>query len=95
MENLRPYFEYQISYTKTISDFELEQIQYRRVYSGTMIENGDKVLYAFINIKPNEKDENLNNIKMISLLEREIENLSKQFKFYDWYNDAIPILTKK
>lgn len=79
-------FQDQINITPELSDDVLAKVEFKRVWSGKLIESGDRVLYAFL-----KSDETL---LLFIMLERELEELSSIFVFDSMYNETIPILRK-
>ena len=79
-------FNNQIKTSRRITDDIYDQITYKRVWSGEMIQVGDKVLYAFV-FDP--KDDEL---KIFSVVERELPNIEKIFSFVAYKNNTIPVL---
>lgn len=83
---LRDYFKEQIEQFSPITEDILPQIEHRRVWSGKIMGVGDKVLFAFV-FPLNEDD-----IKMIAVLERELDELNPKFQFVGFEKETIPVL---
>lgn len=78
------YFKPQLDTYPKITQGILDKIEYKRVWSGKMIGAGDVVVYAYI------YEKNTDDLKLISFLGRELNELSKDFKFIKM--STIPIL---
>lgn len=87
MNNLREIFQPQIQTNPPITIEILEQVEFKRVWSGRMISVGDRVLYALVEEPQGEV--------IMSLIDSEIEEISTRFEFVDMKNDTLPILKKK
>lgn len=86
---LRDYFKDQIEAHAMLTEDVLSNVEYKRVWSGAMMDVGDKVLYALAFPKGEEDP------KMMSLLERELEDLHKIFDFVRYEKETIPVLKFK
>lgn len=84
---LRNYFLDQIAHNRVITSEVESKISYRRVWSGKLINIGDKVLYAFA-LDPD------NNKLLFSLLESELDELGPIFEFVEMMDETIPILRR-
>ena len=82
-------FEQQLSVTNYITEDVYNQITFRRVWSGEMIQIGDKVVYGFV-FDP--KDDQL---KLASFIDRELGNISNIFDVVGFKNVTIPVLKFK
>lgn len=80
-------FENQIATNPEISEEVIAKVEYKRVWSGELIREGDRILYAFV-IDENER------MLLMSLVEREIPTLSNVFKYHEMHNETVPILKK-
>ena len=86
--HLRDCFADQLRSNAVIT-LEMEsKITYKRVWSGKLINVGDKVLYAFAIV--DDKDP-----RLFSLLESELDELDSRFAFVEYENETIPILRQK
>ena len=83
---LRKYFEYQLDNHPIITTTIYSRIEYKRVWSGNMMEVGDRVLYAYV------KTDNEKTLQFMCLLERELDQLSTIFTFIGKDTDTIPLL---
>lgn len=82
---MRRYFENQISYLPYLTQDVLDRAEFKTVWSGKRMEVGDKILYAFVYVK------NTDDLKFITFLEREINELEKHFRFIELKDDMIPV----
>jgi len=82
-------FNKQIAVYKPITADIYDQITYKRVWSGELMMVGDTVLYAYV-FDP--KDDQ---IKLMSLLDRELGAINNQFDFVAYKNKIIPVLKYK
>lgn len=83
------WFNQQLIAYMPITEDIFDKIIYKRVWSGELMAIGDKVLYAFV-FDP--KDDQL---KLMSLLDREIPNMVNLFDFVGYKNKIIPVLKYK
>jgi hypothetical protein len=95
--NLYNSFKAQIEQAKQIDDETINKIEYKRVWSGELITVGDKPLFAFVIKDVKGEINNPDNLLLILLLERELNNMEHIFKFHSYNEDnpLIPILLKK
>lgn len=84
---LKECFNEQILSNPEISSEVLEKVEYKHVWSGALISEGDRVLYAFVLQEPDK-------LLLASFLERELDSLSSTFVYHDMHNETIPILKK-
>ena len=84
---LKECFSEQIAITPQISENVVGKVEYRHVWSGNLIEIGDRVLYAFV-------DKGNNKLLLASFLERELDSLKSTFTFKEMFNETIPVLNK-
>jgi hypothetical protein len=82
-------FNQQIRAYKAVTADIYDQIMYKRVWSGDMIQVGDKVLYAFV-FDPTDDA-----LKLISVLDRELGLIQNTFDFVAFKNKIIPVLKFK
>lgn len=82
-------FKNQIDYFPELTESALEKVEFKTVWSGKRLQVGDKVLYAYVYI-PNTDD-----LKAITFIERELNELPSKFKFLKFENEdnMIPILS--
>jgi hypothetical protein len=85
---MRKYFENQLKMTPNIPDDILDKAEFIRVWSGKKLQRNDKIVCAYV-LDKNEE------LKAIYFIERELDDLSNNFIFKDWYDDFIPILSFK
>lgn len=85
--NLRECFEAQLLTAPEISAEVLEKVEYKRVWSGELIREGDRVLYAMV-------QHGSDSVLLMSLVERELDTLSNIFVYQEMHNDTIPTLRK-
>lgn len=83
------YFEQQLLINNQITDEVLSQVTFKRVWSGEMIQVGDRVVYAFV-FDP--KDDQL---KLASFVDRELGNIYNTFDLVGYKNVTIPVLKFK
>jgi hypothetical protein len=86
---MRDIFKHQIEQHAKVTEDIFEKINFKRVWSGKMIEIGDRVLFALVFPK-NEDDP-----KIMALLERELDELSSVFEFSHFDKETIPVLKFK
>ena len=84
----RKAFEKQLSYYQPLTADMMDRIEYKRVSSGNMMSTGDVVLYAYV---IDDRDD----IKMMTLLDRELPALSKIYDIVEEGDTGIPLLKKK
>lgn len=83
---LRNYFKQQLDQYKKITSDIYDQITYKRVWSGKMMEVGDTVLHALVYPKGEDDPQ------MIVCLDRELEELNTVFDFVHYEKEMIPVL---
>jgi hypothetical protein len=88
MPTLRDYFVDQINSYKTVTTDVESKITYKRVWSGKLITVGDKVLYGYV-------QDNNGNLKLFSLLERELDELNTLFDFVGMEDETVPVLKRR
>lgn len=86
---MRQYFKTQLDYFPELTEDVLDKAEFKRVWSGKRMEVGDKVVYAYV-YKLNSDE-----LKAISFLERELDELPSKFKFIKLENDIMPIIAFK
>ncbi len=84
---MREYFKFQCDYFPYITEDVLDKIEFKTVWSGKRMGVGDKVVYALVYV-PNTDD-----LKAITFLERELDEIGSRFRFVGYENDHLPILT--
>jgi len=82
-------FEQQIKLYKRVTADIYDQITFKRVWSGDIIQVGDKVLYAYA-FDPED-----DGLKLLSVLERELNMIAKKFDFVGYKDNIIPVLKFK
>jgi hypothetical protein len=85
---IQDYFRSQIDYYPALTSEVLNKAEYKTVWSGKQMTVGDKVLFAFVYVK------NTNDLKAITFLERELDEIATLFNFIRLDKD-IPILSFK
>lgn len=88
MPTLRDYFADQISANRAITPDIENKITYKRVWSGKLIQVGDKVLYAYV-------QDDAGNLRIFQLLERELGEIDKAFDFIEMKDETVPVLRKR
>jgi hypothetical protein len=83
---MREYFKAQLAYYPEITDEVLERAEFKTVWSGKRMQPGDKVVYAYVYLL------NTDDLKAISFLERELDEINTKFKFIKLEDDIMPIL---
>lgn len=80
------HFQFQLENHSIITTELYSNIQYKRVWSGNLMEIGDRVLYAFIRTSDQKT------LQLMCLLERELYQLDTIFTFDGNDDDTIPVL---
>jgi hypothetical protein len=83
---MRQYFKGQIDYYPELTEEVLERVEFKTVWSGKRMQPGDKVVYAYVYLL------NSDDLKAISFLERELDEISSKFRFVKLEDDIMPIL---
>lgn len=78
-------FKPQIDQAKPVTADILKNVEYKRVWSGELIQEGDIVLYAFMQTDDGPR--------LFTLLERELESF-KDYTVIGFENEIIPVLKK-
>ncbi len=86
---IRDFFLPQMDQYPTLTDEVLEHVEFKTVWSGKRMEVGDKVLYALVFIQ------NTDDLKMITFLERELNEVDRRFNYVRYENETIPVLSFK
>ncbi len=86
---MREYFKKQVDYYPKLTQEVLDKVEFKTVWSGNRIMPGDIVVYAYVYLL------NSDELKAITFLERELDNLHSTFKFIKMENDFIPIIAFK
>jgi hypothetical protein len=86
---MREYFKAQLAYYPQITEEILDKVEFKTVWSGKRIQPGDKVVYAYVYLL------NTDDLKAISFLERELDEINTKFKFIKLEDDIMPILAFK
>lgn len=82
-------FNKQIAVYKPITPDIYDHITYKRSWSGELMRVGDTVVYAYV-FDP--KDDQL---KIMQIIDRELNNISNLFDFVGYKNNIIPVLKYK
>jgi hypothetical protein len=83
------YFQNQIQYIPELTEKILERVEFKTVWSGKRMQSGDKVLFAYVYQKGTD------NLKYITFLERELNELDNHFNFVRLDDDILPVLAFK
>lgn len=86
---MREHFKNQIDYYPELTEDVLERAEFKTVWSGKRMQPGDRVVYAYVYLP------NTDNLKAISFLERELDEISNKFRFIRLEDDIMPILAFK
>lgn len=86
---MKEHFINQIQIYPTVVPQILDKIEFKTVWSGKRITVGDRILYAYV------YPLNSNDIKAVTFLERELDELSNKFRFIKYYDDGTPIFVFK
>lgn len=84
---MKDYFKIQIETYPRLTDEVLDRVDFKTVWSGKRMVSGDRVLYALVYV-PNTDD-----LKAITFLERELDEISSRFNFVSFENEGLPILS--
>lgn len=79
-------FKPQLDTYSPVTEEVLKKVEYRRVWSGELINVGDIVLYAFMEDNNGER-------RLFSLLDREVNDFS-DYTVVGFENEIIPVLRK-
>lgn len=83
---LRKYFTFQLENHPIITTDVYSKVEYRRVWSGNMIELGDRVLYAYV------RTADMKTLQLMCILERELNQMDTIFMIDGNPEDTIPVL---
>lgn len=83
---LGKYFLHQLDNHPIITTEIFSKIQYRRVWSGNMMELGDQVLYAYVRTSDQKT------LQLMCVLKRELHQLDAIFMFDGEEGEEIPVL---
>jgi hypothetical protein len=86
---MRQHFKGQLDYYPELTEEVLERAEFKTVWSGKRMQPGDKVVYAYVYLL------NTDDLKAISFLERELDEISSKFRFIKLEDDIMPILAFK
>lgn len=86
---MREHFRAQLNYYPALTEEVLERAEFKTVWSGKRMQPGDKVVYAFVYL-PNTDD-----LKAISFLERELDDIASRFRFLRYEDELMPVLAFK
>ena len=84
---IKDYFKIQIESYPRLTDEVLDRVDFKTVWSGKRMVSGDRVLYDLVYV-PNTDD-----LKAITFLERELDEISSRFNFVSFENEGLPILS--
>ena len=84
-ENFKP----QIDYLPKLTNEVLERAEFKTVWSGKRLQEGDRVLQAYVYVVGTD------DLKSISFVERELHELDTRFNFIAMEQDIIPVLSFK
>jgi hypothetical protein len=86
---MRNYFKEQLDFYPQITEDVLERAEFKTVWSGKRLQVGDKVVYALV------YEINTDDLKAISFVERELDEIGNHFNFIRFENETIPVLSFK
>jgi hypothetical protein len=86
---MKQHFKIQLDYYPTLTKEVLDRAEFKTVWSGKRMQPGDKVVYAYVYLL------NTDELKAVSFLERELDEISSKFKFVKIEDDIMPILIFK
>ena len=86
---MKQYFKAQIDYYPKLTQDVLDRAEFKTVWSGKRMQPGDRVVYAYVYVL------NTDELKAITFLERELDEVSCKFKFIELDDDIMPILAFK
>jgi hypothetical protein len=83
---MRHYFKDQLEYYPTLTQDIIDRAEYKTVWSGNRLQDGDKIVYAYV------YKLNTNDLNVISFLERELDNLGSKFRYIRMEENLMPVL---
>jgi hypothetical protein len=86
---MRNYFKEQLDFYPQITEDVLDRAEFKTVWSGKRLQVGDKVVYALV------YEINTDDLKAISFVERELDEIGNHFNFIRFENETIPVLSFK
>lgn len=86
---MRNYFKEQLDFYPQITEDVLDRAEFKTVWSGKRLQVGDKVVYALV------YEINTDDLKAISFVERELDEIGNHFNFIKFENETIPVLSFK
>ena len=86
---MRNYFKEQLDFYPQITEDVLDRAEFKTVWSGKRLQVGDKVVYALV------YEINTDDLKAISFVERELDEIGNHFNFIRYENETIPVLSFK
>jgi hypothetical protein len=86
---MRNYFKEQLDFYPQITEDVLERAEFKTVWSGKRLQVGDKVVYALV------YEINTDDLKAISFVERELDEIGNHFNFIRYEIETIPVLSFK
>ena len=84
---IKDYFKIQIESYPRLTDEVLDRVDFKTVWSGKRMVSGDRVLYALVYV-PNTDD-----LKAITFLERELDEISSRFNFVSFENEGLYVMS--
>ena len=86
---MRNYFKEQLDFYPQITEDVLDRAEFKTVWSGKRLQVGDRVVYALV------YEINTDDLKAISFVERELDEIGNHFNFIRYENETIPVLSFK
>lgn len=86
---MRNYFKEQLDFYPQITEDVLDRAEFKTVWSGKRLQVGDRVVYALV------YEINTDDLKAISFVERELDEIGNHFNFIRFENETIPVLSFK
>lgn len=86
---MKQYFKAQLDYYPTLTQDVLDRAEFKTVWSGKRMQAGDKIVYAYVYLL------NTDDLKAITFLERELDEIGTKFKFIRLEDEIMPILAFK
>ena len=83
---MRNYFKEQLDFYPQITEDVLDRAEFKTVWSGKRLQVGDKVVYALV------YEINTDDLKAISFVERELDEIGNHFNFIKFENETITVL---
>jgi hypothetical protein len=86
---MRNYFKEQLDFYPQITEDVLDRAEFKTVWSGKRLQVGDRVVYALV------YEINTDDLKAISFVERELDEIGNHFNFIRYEIETIPVLSFK